>query len=789
MPITLPSLGNPSYQQLRDAALARVPVHNPQWTNFTPSDPGVTLVELFAFMTENLLYRANLIPERNQRKFLSLLGVPLQPGSSARGMVAFTNYRIPLQTLILAAGLEVTAGAVPFRTEQGLDVLPVEARVYFKRAHPASDTTVTSYYNALYAALQAGQQTPSDLALYDTVPIESVAGGVNLGMATVDLGNDTVDHCLWIALLARAGDKPADNSAASWSALLREVREQLGGSTLSLGLVPSPSEAARQLAAASPSGAQGSALLQFEMPNVSPSKTDPGQGALGPAGQPAYTALTASAPADLLTQPGIVQLTLPPKEKLILWNDLQPLQDGTDDFPPALSDTSLSQRLITWLRVRATGSAQARFSWAGINCTMVRQKAHVVNEVLPNGTGEPDQAAVLAKTPVLPDSLQLTVTADGQSEQWTLIDDLMSAGPEVPVPDPTRPPGAPLPQSGLVKVFTLDPEAGTIQFGDGTRGARPPRRATLRATYDYGVASAGNVGKNAINSGAGLPAGTKVNNPVPTWGGTDAETASAGVKQISRYLQHRDRLVSALDFETITLRTPGVNVGRVDVLAAYNPELAGNEPGDAPGAVTLMIVPRFDPAHPNAPVPDAPFLNAICSYLDSRRLITTEVFLRGPNYHPIWVSVGLNVVVGKSIAEVTANVKAALLQFLSPLPPNGVEQLDSQAALLTTPQDAQSQKGWPLRKAVNAPELIAVVNRVSGVLSVTDLLLAEQTGAAQTSIAMTGLDLPQVVGISVVSGGPVSVDELRGLSAAAGTGGPVSVPPKSVPVPVIPSEC
>src|SRR5215210_1204270 len=91
MPLTVPVISDRKYQNLLDEALARIPVHNPEWTNFNRSDPGVTLVELFAFLTENLLYRSNLIPERNRLKFLSLLGVPLQPASSARGLVVFSN--------------------------------------------------------------------------------------------------------------------------------------------------------------------------------------------------------------------------------------------------------------------------------------------------------------------------------------------------------------------------------------------------------------------------------------------------------------------------------------------------------------------------------------------------------------------------------------------------------------------------------------------------------------------------------------------------------------------------
>src|ERR1051325_5667007 len=114
MPLQMPAIDDRRYQDLRDEALARIPVHNPEWTNFNKSDPGVTLIEVFAFLTENLLYRANQIPERNRRKFLSLLGVPLQPASSARALVSITNERAPLRTITLNAGIEVLAGKVPF---------------------------------------------------------------------------------------------------------------------------------------------------------------------------------------------------------------------------------------------------------------------------------------------------------------------------------------------------------------------------------------------------------------------------------------------------------------------------------------------------------------------------------------------------------------------------------------------------------------------------------------------------------------------------------------------------
>ena len=64
---------------LLDEALARSPVHNPEWTNFNRSDPGVTLIEVFAWMTDQLLYRLNRVPERHYLKFLEMIGVRLEP--------------------------------------------------------------------------------------------------------------------------------------------------------------------------------------------------------------------------------------------------------------------------------------------------------------------------------------------------------------------------------------------------------------------------------------------------------------------------------------------------------------------------------------------------------------------------------------------------------------------------------------------------------------------------------------------------------------------------------------
>ena len=105
MSLELPVLDDRTYEELLDEAKQRIPVYTPEWTNYNvESDPGITLVQLFAFLTDNLLYRANRIPERNRLKFLQLLGIPLQPAAAADGLVVINNDRGPVEALTLAMG-------------------------------------------------------------------------------------------------------------------------------------------------------------------------------------------------------------------------------------------------------------------------------------------------------------------------------------------------------------------------------------------------------------------------------------------------------------------------------------------------------------------------------------------------------------------------------------------------------------------------------------------------------------------------------------------------------------
>ncbi len=81
MPLSLPNLDDRTYDDLVAEALSLIPHAAPEWTNYNPSDPGITLIEMFAYLTEILLYRQNRITQQHLQMFLRLLNGPSwQPG-------------------------------------------------------------------------------------------------------------------------------------------------------------------------------------------------------------------------------------------------------------------------------------------------------------------------------------------------------------------------------------------------------------------------------------------------------------------------------------------------------------------------------------------------------------------------------------------------------------------------------------------------------------------------------------------------------------------------------------
>lgn len=113
MALPAPDLDDRRFQQLVDDAKRMVMARCPTWTDHNVSDPGVTLIETFAYMTDVLLYRLNRVPDRLYLKFLELIGLQLFPATSARTGVTFYLSSPAQATLTLPRGTR----AATMRTE------------------------------------------------------------------------------------------------------------------------------------------------------------------------------------------------------------------------------------------------------------------------------------------------------------------------------------------------------------------------------------------------------------------------------------------------------------------------------------------------------------------------------------------------------------------------------------------------------------------------------------------------------------------------------------------------
>jgi len=101
-----------TYQDLVDEARIRAGRACPEWTDHNVSDPGMTLIDQFAWMTDLLLYRVNELPERVHEQLLALIDVRRRPPTAARAMLRFRLAKpTTREPFVIPAGTEVATKA------------------------------------------------------------------------------------------------------------------------------------------------------------------------------------------------------------------------------------------------------------------------------------------------------------------------------------------------------------------------------------------------------------------------------------------------------------------------------------------------------------------------------------------------------------------------------------------------------------------------------------------------------------------------------------------------------
>jgi len=139
MALPKPKLDDRQFQDLVDEAKKRIPRYCPEWTDHNVSDPGVTLIELFAWMTDILLYRLNQVPDLHKVTFMEMLGIQLREPVPARAPVTFWLSHPQRLPVIIPAGTEVASTqteretSIVFSTVRDLRIVPPELQAVLSR--------------------------------------------------------------------------------------------------------------------------------------------------------------------------------------------------------------------------------------------------------------------------------------------------------------------------------------------------------------------------------------------------------------------------------------------------------------------------------------------------------------------------------------------------------------------------------------------------------------------------------------------------------------------------------
>lgn len=735
MPIPFYNLHDQTAEQLADEMIRQIPAHTPEWRNPAPGDPGRALIDLFAWMGDKLLYRINLLPERQRLMFLRLLDMPMRPATPARGLLQLRHAAPKDTTLAEVPARTLVSGPVEFETVDASYVLPLSGAVYVKRLPSVAEAeTVSGIQQSLQSVYSLQSSAP-----YVTTPLW--ANGLSSPQG-FDVARETLDQSLWIALLAP--EPPADKQAFREKVFTRNASQPI---LLNIGFAPQAGAPLETLAIDAPRPRPENWLWQMPTPRKRTS------------GLPEYTTLPpaiANTTAGF-TRAGVLRVILPDASDIGLPEndpDVDVLA-GVGDRPPRIDDDKIAARLVGWVRMVPRERAETlSLSWLGINAVEIEQRRSLRNIVLGAATSGSDQTMQLPARQVDATSFVLDVQRDdGAYETWAQTDYLGG-------------------HHRHEQVYQLDAEAGMVRFGNGVTGKVPPRGAKVRATLlRHGGGRAGNLPPQAIEKIAHPR--LSATQPVATQGGEDAETLAQAETRLPGFLRHGDRAVTEQDYKDLAPLTPGVDIARVEVMPRFKPY---QRLSDVAGAVSVMVIPRPLQLKGPGPRPDRAMVQAVQGHLDARRLIGTELHVIGPEYKPISVSTSVKLVDGVDPAKVMGEIENALRLFLAPVAPGG-----------------RDGNGWGLGRTVTNLELEVVVARLQGIEAVYGVNLFErantgngwslrpQEGSGLQSVTLEAWMLPELAEVVVAldaSAAPGTVESAAGGASGGGT-----------PIPVVPEMC
>lgn len=603
MSIGPPELETRTFEEVVAEARRRIGRYTPEyalgWTDHNESDPGIVLVQLLAWLAQITGERVNRLPERAYRSLLELLGFRMRPARPAEADLVFEPVPGVASRIVVPEGTRV--GAPP---------APDGSPVVFETSRPldvisAELAHVLTYDGTTFRSLTALNEPDAET-------------------------------------FRPFGERP-ETGAALYFGFARP-------SSAERGWRPFPARIA---------------LRAFE-PEV---RGEPQPVSCGEAPSRARAEMR----WEYLPGPGRS------------WEPLDVFEDETRALevggylalagPSAIEPAALwtVDEPHYWLRLQVRnpeyGSAVPEVAFFRFNAVRARHELTVADELLGTSDGSPDQTMTLRWAPVVPGSLDLEVQDEGgRFRTWTEVELFRGADPEETAAAPAAGgEGGGTAEDGPLagpeaRVYRLEPETGTVTFGDAYRAAIPPAGSEIVARrYRYGGGTAGNVDAEQITTlQTTLPGVSEVTNPRSATGGLAAQSVTEALRAAPQWLRRRERAVTARDFEDGARDVGGV--ARAAALPNVHPDYPGVK---VPGSVTILVVQETERTPPR---PTETLLRQVCSELDAQRTLATEVHVRSPRFRKVDVEARLLVDPTLSLSRAEEAGRARLQRFLSPLP-------------------------------------------------------------------------------------------------------------------------
>ena len=725
MKIPLPNLDDRRWSDLVDEGRSLIPTYAPDWTDHNVHDPGITVMELLAWVAEQDIYQLNRISDEHKRKFLALVGVTPEPPRAARNVLSFTlKANVPPRELAATTELfarDASGVQVPFRLLEPVTVVPgqldtvqvkdrdgfhdvgnrllagepipifgpvpeVGGEIYFGFSQPLPANTPVSLYfefggghsdpderrriiEELEARGRACSPPSGEITCNHTDSAATETGAGATEVIHPLLRNDRV-RIVW-EFFTRTGTtrrwQPVDQVEDDTAAFTLDGRV----------LLTLPAALEKKII-----GRRESFYLRcrFEAgaydapPQLSAVALN---GALGEQAVPLSMKLFIARDAGIRPpDPAPMQQT----DILFRLDDkglITNLSSGDEPNDPQFTVLDFQ---------RPTAADFGSLTLAGVT--------------LGGGDGAPYQDFNLSKFPVQQSSLSLiSLETTGTPPQpnwrrWTLRQDFDSS-------------------KRNDAHFLLDATNGVLSFGDGEKGRVPQPEAAFFVLYNWTRAEAGNLpGHEKLEFIDGphnraliasfdnvVKEFDTMTNAMSSIAGAPAETLDGAATRAIKMLNQTNRAVTLQDYERLALATPGTQLARAEARANRHPSFSCLK---APGLITLIVLPNMPVTRPT---PSAGLKRAVASYLQPKRVIGTRVMVMGPDYLEIAVQATVKSFAGVSRTNLQRQIVAALNNFLHPLTggPQGT--------------------GWPLGRDLYRSEVMQLIDQVVGVDNVVSLAL------------------------------------------------------------------